>query len=222
MATRTLPPFWHRSLPVGADNSVTSRDLRILVDQAAEVVVIDVFAEGVEEMSWAGDEDAIGAFAPGAGDPALAGRVRAPRLDRRPDDVHAGGGEDSVERVGVLGIPVSDQELQAAGPLGLIHERVPGLLDCLSGGGVGSDAGQVDAAVVVLDDEQDIEPAEKDGAGIEEVDRGARLGLGGQELLPASSCALRCGWIPADLRIAQMVEGAILCPRPVSSPQIRR
>jgi hypothetical protein len=70
MATRTLPSFCHRSLPVGADNSVTSRDPRILVDQAAEVVVIDVFAEGVEEMSWAGDEDAIGALAPGAGDPA--------------------------------------------------------------------------------------------------------------------------------------------------------
>ncbi len=30
------------------------------------------------------------------------------------------------------------------------------------------------------------------------------------------------GSIPAALRISQMVEGAILCPRPVSSPQIRR
>jgi hypothetical protein len=27
---------------------------------------------------------------------------------------------------------------------------------------------------------------------------------------------------PASLRISQMVEGAIVCPRPVSSPQIRR
>lgn len=95
---------------MGADNSITSRDLRILVDQAAEpvafsdadalvrgrdgdlavgwpsaecparpvgVVVIDVSAEGVKEMSWVGDEDAIGALAPGAGDPTLAGRVRA-------------------------------------------------------------------------------------------------------------------------------------------------
>jgi hypothetical protein len=107
--------------PVGADNSVTLRDLRILVDQAAEpvassdadgvvrggdgdlavgcslaecpvrpvgVVVIDVFAEGVVEMSSAGDEDAIGALAPGAGDLAFADGVRARRLDRRPDDAH--------------------------------------------------------------------------------------------------------------------------------------
>jgi hypothetical protein len=153
---------------VGADNSVTSRDLRILVDQAAEpvassdadgvargrggdlavgwsvaegpvrpvgVVVIDVFAEGVVEVSPAGDEDAVGALAPGGDDPALADGVRARRLDRRGDDAHAGGGEYCVERVGLLGIPVCDQELQAAGPLGLIHERVSGLLECLGGGG---------------------------------------------------------------------------------------
>jgi hypothetical protein len=93
--------------PVGADNAVSSRDLRILVDQAAEpvassdadvavrgrdgdlavrwllaegpvpvgVVMIDVFAEGVVGMSWAGDKDAVGALAPRAGDPPLADRV---------------------------------------------------------------------------------------------------------------------------------------------------
>src|ERR1035438_8205222 len=88
--------------PVGADNAVTSRDLRILVDQAAEpvassdaevvvgrrggdlgvgwclaegpmrpvsVVVIDVLAEDVVQMSPAGDQDAVGALAPRAGDP---------------------------------------------------------------------------------------------------------------------------------------------------------
>src|ERR1019366_3732805 len=101
---------------VGAENAVTSCDLRVLVDQAAElvawsdadvvvgrrdmgpavgwllaegpvrpvgVVVIDVFAEDVVEMSPAGDEDAVGALAPRAGDPPLADRVRARRLDRR-------------------------------------------------------------------------------------------------------------------------------------------
>src|ERR1022692_738644 len=127
--------------PVGADNAVTSCDLRILVDQAAEpvasanadiivgwgaaglavgwllaegpvrpvgVVVVDVFAEDVVEMSPAHDDDAVGALVPGAGDPPLADRVRARCLDRRLDDPHAGRGEDSVERVGVLGVPVSD------------------------------------------------------------------------------------------------------------------
>ena len=40
------------------------------------VVVIDVFAEDAVEMSPAGDEDAVGALAPRAGDPPLADRVR--------------------------------------------------------------------------------------------------------------------------------------------------
>lgn len=69
------------------------------------------------------------------------------------DDPHADRGEDCVERAGVLGVPVSDQELQAAGPLTEVQEDVPGLLDRPGGGRVGGDAGQADAAIVVLDDE---------------------------------------------------------------------
>jgi hypothetical protein len=61
------------------------------------VVVIDVFAEDLLKMSPAGDEDAVGALAPGAGDPALADRVRARCLDRRLDYPQAGRGEDSVK-----------------------------------------------------------------------------------------------------------------------------
>src|ERR1017187_368907 len=99
------------------------------------VVVVDVFAEGVVQVSPAGDEDAVGALAPRGGDPPLADRVRPRRLDRCLNDPQAGRGEDSVEPVGVLGIPVSDQELQAAGALGEVHERVAGLLDRPGGGG---------------------------------------------------------------------------------------
>jgi hypothetical protein len=192
---------------VGADNVVTSRDLRILVDQAAQpiassdayvggcdvgsavgwslaegpvrpvgVVVIGVFAEGVVEMPSAGDEDSVSALAPGTGDPPFADRVRARRLDRRGDDPRAGRSEYGVERVGVLGIAVPDQELQAAGLFAEVHERVPGLLDRPGGGRVGGDAGQVDAATVVLDDEQHVEPAQDDGVDVEEIDRAVVAG----------------------------------------------
>ena len=187
---------------MGAENAVTSCDLRILAEEAAEpiassnadvvvgrrdmapavgwsvaegpvrpvgVVMIDVFAQGVVEMSSAGNEDAVSALAPCAGDPPLADRVRPRRLDRRCDDPHTGGGEDCVERVGVFGIPVSDQELQAVGALGEVHECVPGLLYRPCGGGVVSDASQVNAAIVMFDDEQHIEPAEKDGVDVEDI-----------------------------------------------------
>src|ERR1019366_9957749 len=110
----------------------------------------------------------VGALAPRGGDPPLADGIRPRRLDRRLDNSQAGRGEDSVERGGVLGIPVPDQELQAAGPLAGGHERVPGVLDRPGGGRVGGDAGQMHAPSVVLDEEEDVEPAEKDGADVEE------------------------------------------------------
>ena len=87
---------------------------------------------------------------------------------------------------------------------------------------MGGDAGQVDAAAVVLDDEQYVEPAQEDGVDVEEVDRGGRLGLGRQELFQLAAARCGAGSMPASWRISQMVEGAILWPGPVSSPQIRR
>ena len=71
-----------------------------------DVVVIGVFAEDVVEMPSAGDEDAVGALAPSAGDPPLADRVRPRRADGLGEDPDAGRSEDGVERVCVFGLPV--------------------------------------------------------------------------------------------------------------------
>ena len=80
---------------------------------------------------------------------------------------------------------------------------------------MGGDAGQVDAAVVVLEDEQDIEPAEKTVPTWKKPTAAIDLAWADRNCFQLAS-------IPADLRITQMVEGAILYPRPVRSPQIRR
>src|SRR6266536_2991767 len=66
-----------------------------------------------------------GPLAAGAGAPPLADRVRARCLGRAFDYPHAGRGENSVECVGVLAIPVPDQEFQSVGPLAKVHERFP-------------------------------------------------------------------------------------------------
>jgi hypothetical protein len=49
---------------------------------------------------------------------------------------------------------------------------------------MGGDPGDVHAAGGVLDDDQDVDPAEEDGVDVGEVDGEDRVGLGGQELLP--------------------------------------
>jgi hypothetical protein len=47
----------------------------------------------------------------------------------------------------LVGIPLSDQELQAVSPLAEIHERVPGLLGRPGGGWARGDVGQVDTGL---------------------------------------------------------------------------
>jgi hypothetical protein len=136
--------------------------------------------------------------------------------------MNAGRGKDCVERVGVLGIPVSDQKPQAAGPLAEVHENVPGLLDGPGGGRVGGDTGQVDAAMVVLDEEQHVKPAEKDSVDVKKSTATIVLAWADRNCFQLAAARRGAGSIPAALRISQIVEGAILCPRPVSSPQIRR
>ena len=89
---------------------------------------VGVFAEGVVEMLSAGEEDPVRRIRSVHSRRAL-GIHRsqiafARRLDRRGDDPRAGRSEDGVERVGVLGIAVPDQELQAAGLFAEVYERV--------------------------------------------------------------------------------------------------
>jgi hypothetical protein len=60
----------------------------------------------------------------------------------------------------------------------------------------------------VLDEEQHVQAAREDRAGVEEVRRQDRLGLGGQERAPCLAAPIGCGPMPASLRIFQTVDGA--------------
>src|ERR1039457_125314 len=70
-----------------------------------------------------------------------------------------------------------------------IRERVPGLLCGPGGGGVGGAAGQVHAAMVVLDDEQYVEAAQEYGIDVEEV--GPRRSSGPGRTGTVFRCRLR-------------------------------
>jgi hypothetical protein len=63
---------------------------------------------------------------------------------------------------------------------------------------MGGDPGEVHAAAAVLDNDEQVEPAEEDGVDVGEVDRADRLALSCQELAPGRSRP-QCGRIDAGL-----------------------
>ena len=73
---------------------------------AVLVVVRGVLVEDGGEVSFAGDEHPVEAFALGGADLAFGVRVGARRAWRRSDDVDAGGGEHRVEDGGELRVAV--------------------------------------------------------------------------------------------------------------------
>jgi hypothetical protein len=71
-----------------------------------------------------------------------------------------------------------------------------------------------DAAVGVLDDDQDVKPAQEDGVDVGEVDGEDRLRVGGDELLPRRPRPRGDGPRPAALRIFHTVDAARAWPSP--------
>ena len=63
-------------------------------------------------------------------------------------------------------------------------EEVAGGLGCPGSGGVGGDAGQVDASSIDFNEEQDVETAQADRVDTEEVGRDHGVGLAVNELAP--------------------------------------
>jgi hypothetical protein len=157
------------------------------------VVVIDVLAKNQPQVPFTGDQHPVQALAAGTADPAFGDRIRPGRLDKCLDDPHADRGEYHVEGGGELGIPVSDQELQAVNVILEVHEQVAGLLGHPRASRMGGDPGQVHAPGSVLDEEQYVQAAQEYGVGVEEVRGENGLGLPGQELTPGLPGAPGCG-----------------------------
>ena len=109
-------------------------------------------------MPFAGYQHPVQALSAATGDPPFGDRVRPRCLHRCFDDPHADGGEYGVEGRGELGVPVADQELQAASLVFEVYQEVAGLLDHPCTCGVSRDPGKVHAAGAVLDEEQHVQP----------------------------------------------------------------
>jgi hypothetical protein len=84
---------------------------------------------------------------------------------------------------------------------------------------VGGDPGEVHAAAVVLDHDEDVKAAEEHGVDVCEVDREDGAGLSGQELSPGRPGPSRRRIETGVLKdVFHTVEAATVWPRPISSP----
>jgi hypothetical protein len=108
------------------------------------IVVLGVFGQDRGQVSLAEDEHSVGALAAYGAHPAFGMGVRAGCLRWGADDLHAGGGEDCVERGGELRVSVADQESEPVGVFVECHQQISGLLGDPCAGGVGGDADDVD------------------------------------------------------------------------------
>jgi hypothetical protein len=82
------------------------------------VVVVDVDAEHLLELSPADDQDPVEAVAADGADPALGERVRLRRPKRCADDLDAVASEDLVEDTAELAVSVVNQEADRCQPFG--------------------------------------------------------------------------------------------------------
>ena len=117
------------------------------------VVMVDVDAEHVLELSPADDQHPVEALAPDGADPALGERVRLRRPERCPDDLDAFASEDLVENVAELAVAIVDQVADRCYPF---RER-PAELACLLSrpdpAWVRGAAGQMHTPAAELDEE---------------------------------------------------------------------
>ena len=146
--------------------------------------MLDVLGKDCFEVPAPEDEHPVEALAPDGADHALADGVGPRSLDRGSDDHDALGGEEGVEGGGELGVAIADEELDRVRPVGELHREVPGLLGDPARDRVGRDAGDPHETAVVVDEPEDIEPAEEKGVDLEEVARHQLSRLGGEELGP--------------------------------------
>ena len=156
---------------------------------AVLVVVLDEVVEEPVELVLVPDQGAIQELMADGTNPTFSESVGLWRTWRRSDRFGADGGEHMVERSGVLAGAVTDHEPDR---FAVAQEEVAGGLGGPGPGGVGGDAGEVDASGVDLDEEQHVKAAEGDGVDTEEVCCDHGVGLAVDELAPCGSGPIRC------------------------------
>jgi len=145
--------------PIGKPLGVRCPGLLAALVRAVFVVVPDELVEYHDGMLLAVDQPSVGALrSHGAHKPlgvAVCSRSSGGGLHR----VDALGGEHRIERCGVFGVSVADEEAELGDPFVEFHQQIAGDLRGPGPGGMRGHAEDVDAPCADLHDEQDVEPA---------------------------------------------------------------
>jgi hypothetical protein len=93
---------------------------------AVVIEMTDVLIKNSVGVSRVVNQHSIGAFSADAADEPFRVAVRLGRAGRNLDDVDAFGGEDGIEGIGELRVPVADQKAEGADLVTEIHQEVAG------------------------------------------------------------------------------------------------
>lgn len=156
---------------------------------AMAVVVPGVDVEDVASVGVVPDQHVIEEFTLQCPDDSLAVRVhpRGPRGGLQGFDSLSF--EDRVEGFGVLAVPVADHKAQRLEAHAHLKSEVAGLLGRPLRSRMSGDAGDVEAARAVLEEDQRLDPAKACQVDVREVAGDDGLGLGCQELAPCRPAA---------------------------------
>lgn len=160
------------------------------------VVVALVGGQDLPGVGLADDEDVIEYLAPDGADHSFAAGVYPGSSRRALEDVHLLSLEDGVEGSSVFAVAVAEQEAQVVRAPAEVGCRVPCLLHCPLAGGVGGDAGDVQAPGAVFEERERVQTPAECGIDVEEVHREDALGLSGEEVGPGGAGAAG-GWVDA-------------------------
>ena len=155
------------------------------------VVMIDVVDDKLVELAAVPDDGAVEEFASEGADPAFGERVRHGGAHRCLEDLHAFGSEDLVEGVYELASAVAHERPGVGELVAVLEQQVPRRLGGPDAGGVVRDPCEVHGSGSDVDEEQQVEPAQRDSFDSSEV--AGDGGLGPQELRPSDFRACGCG-----------------------------
>ena len=179
----------------------------VLAEALVRAVVIEVAHVLVNNsvgVSVVVDQQPVGALGADTADEPFRIAVCPWRARRDLDHLDVVGGEDGIEGIGELGVPITDQETERADLVAQVHQQIAGSLGRPGRGRVSGHPEQVHPAGAHLHHEQNVESAQPDGVEGEEVGGQQTRRLSAQESSPPSVGSARCwaesggGQDPAD------------------------